>query len=326
MEKVDNALANRDGTCDNQIYHTKYQEIWELRSSIRTRARKIIDFNHSGFFFPEEKQPILQNKNIANLGYEVKKKFLLYSFYKYLNDITDLEIKLINKTCNQIFFDELEIKYNSRIKLNTLTVIVDEYYHVYIAHDIIMQLEQHYPDIKEQNYPVSDAYNALINTKNELEVKYQDMFQVIAISIFETTLVKELTEFFSCINMHPSIRSYVNDHMNDEAKHHNFFFELMSYTWENLADDYKDKIAEKLVDFLIRYFSINSWKEFNYKLLLDVTNNQSLSKEIISELYDNFDVSPEMPIVKNVIKTLTRAGIYNNSSFKAAMNEKNWEV
>jgi len=56
MEKVDNALANREGTCDNQIYHTKYQEIWELRSSIRTRPRKIIDFNHSGFFFPEEKQ------------------------------------------------------------------------------------------------------------------------------------------------------------------------------------------------------------------------------------------------------------------------------
>jgi hypothetical protein len=319
------AILN-DASTNNKLYHNRYQEIWESRSSIRTRPRKVIDFSKNGFFFPAEKQPILYNRNIVNLGVEVKAKVLLYSFYKYLKDITDLEIKLINTTCYQILFDELAVRYTDQIKLNTLTVMVDEYYHVYIAHDIIMQLKQHYPTILRQDYPVSDAYNALVKTKSELEQRYRDMFQVIAVSIFETTLVKELTELFNCNNIHDSIRDYVNDHINDEAKHYNFFFELMCYTWEQLTDDYRDNIAGKLVDFLIIYFSISSWKEFNYKLLLDITKNQKLSQEIINELYDNFDVTPDMPIVKNVIRTLEKAGIYDNNFFQNAIVKRNWSV
>ncbi|NBT86518.1 MAG: hypothetical protein EBT45_08530, partial [Alphaproteobacteria bacterium] len=220
----------------------------------------------------------------------------------------------------------LVVKFPPTLKLNTLLVMVDEYYHVYVANDLKMQLEKHYPELKAQFYPSSDAYTALTEVRNQLEEKYQDVFQLIAVSIFETTLVKELTDLFNAKNIHCSIREYINGHINDEAKHHNFFFDLLCFTWQNLDKDFQDVIGGKLVDFLLRYFGVASWREFNYCLLLKLTNDPILSEEIIKDLFDNFEVTPEIPIVRNVIKTLTKAGISDNEFFKKSLTAIGWEL
>ena len=154
---------------------------------------------------------------------------MLQSFLKYLNDIVNLEIKLINSVCNIILYHELPVSYSKEIKLNTYTVIIDEYYHVYMATDMMFQINQHFLKLKKFTYPVSDAYNAVASIKSLLDQKYHDVFEILSVCIFETTLVRELVEFFNSENVHPSIKYYVNDHMNDESRHYGFFYDLLCY-------------------------------------------------------------------------------------------------
>ena len=327
MKSTDNNLNAHEAlnqALEKKDFSNKYQEKWESRSSIRTRPRKKIDFKFEGFSFPVEKQPLLLNQEILNLGLEIKKTILLHSFYKYLNDIIHLEIKLINSVCYKLMYKDLKVKYSEEIKLNSHTIIIDEFYHVYIAKDMLLQLKQHFCKIKDLNYPISDSYHAIIVIKNKLAEEYHDLFEIIAVCIFETTLVRELVEFFNSKNVHPSIKYYVNDHMNDEARHYGFFYDLLTYTWERLPEDYKENIGKHLGEFIKLYLNINSDKAFNLDLLISILNQREKSIIIIENLYKGFEITPDVPIVKNVLGVFEKSGILKNNYVKEGFRTIGW--
>lgn len=303
-----------------------YQKIWESRSSIRTRPRKFIDFNKEGYFFPQNKQPLFLHQAVLDLNSTIKQEILLHSLYKYLNDIINLEISLINSVCNKIIFNDLPVQYSDEIKLYANTIIIDEYYHVYVARDMLLQLNKHFSHLKKFNYNLSDAYNAVLIIKQKLEIKYHDIFEIIAVCIFETTLIRELVEFFNSDDVHPSIKHYVNDHMNDEVKHYGFFYNLLCYTWSNLSNDYRDNIGKFLPDFIKLYLNITSEKKFNLDLLSYIFNDQNKAEAIIGELYIGFDINPEIPIVKNVLNVIRKSGLLENLYVKESFSNLGWSV
>lgn len=315
MEKIEEAMLIN-----------KYQERWEARSSVRSRPRKFIDFNKSGYFFPQDKQPLLLHPSVQQLGEETKQKILLRSFYKYLNDIINLEINLISSTCNKIIYNELLVKYCEDVKLNACTVLIDEYYHVYVAKDMLLQLTNHFPCLEKFAYPISDASHAVAEIKALLDVKFHDIFEILAVSIFETTLVRELVEFFNSEDVHPSIKYYVNDHMNDESRHYNYFFDLLCYTWSELPASYQFEIGQHMAKFIKRYLHIQSDKEYYHEILLHCFQESNKASSIIEEIYKGFDITPEIPIVKNVIAVMRKSGMLDNDAVRKSFESIGWKL
>lgn len=299
---------------------TVYQQKWDSRSSVRSRPEKYIDFSLEGYFFPSDKQPILLNEEVQALGESIKKEILLQSFFKYLNDIIHLEVKLINNACHLIIYESLPVIYSEDTKLNAYTVLIDEYYHVYVAKNMMMQLDRQFPTRRKLNYPISDSYNAVLQIKNSLPCKYHAIFEILAVCIFETTLVRELVEFFNSPSVHPSIKFYVNDHMNDESRHYGYFYDLLAYTWANLPQDYQECIGEHLASFVKLYLHINSDKQFNLELLNSLFGNEEKAAKLVNQLYHGFEITPELPIVKNVIQVLQKTGILDHVSVKKSFN------
>ncbi len=302
-----------------------YRDKWEARGSIRTRPRKAIDFARDGYFFPKEKQPLLLNEAASKLGQDSKSTLLLHSFFKYLNDIISLEIKFIVSACNNIIYGKLPLSYPDELKLNAYTVIIDEYYHVYIAKDMTLQLKKQFPELQELDYPLSDSYSSILETKARLDEKYHDVFEILAVCIFETTLVRELVEFFNSDNIHPSIKYYINDHMNDESRHYGFFLDLLKYTWENLPEDYRAAIGTHLAFFVKRYLNIESDKAFNTQLLSQFTGEGNAA-ERIGVIYKGFDITPDIPIVKNVLTALRNSGVASHPSVRSSFNTIGWQI
>lgn len=294
------------------ILNNKYQDKWESRSSIRTRPRKFIDFNLEGNFFPENKQVLLLLPEVQVFGEAIAKNILLQSLYKYLNDIINLEIKLINSACNKVIYTKQIVEYSIEDKLNLHSIIIDEYYHVYVAQDMLLQLQNHFKDAPKFDFPLSDSFYAVSAISDRLDPKYRDIFEILAVSIFETTLVRELVEFFDSKDVHPSIKYYVNDHMNDEARHYGFFYDLLCHTWNNLPEDYQQNIGKHMADFVKLYLNIDSEKQFNLQLLEHYLKDQDRASMLISKAYHGFDITPEIPIVKNVLKVLKSSGILDS--------------
>ncbi|NDL01336.1 diiron oxygenase [Photorhabdus bodei] len=305
---------------------SSYTAKWEQRASIRTRPEKYIDFDIPGFFFPEEKQPLLLDESLQHISYEIKNEILIQAFFKYLNDIINLEIKLINSACNKIIYNDLSVKYHEQMKINAYTIVIDEYYHVYIARNMMNQLKAKFPDIKELSYPISDAYVAVSEIMSRLSPRYHDLFEIIAVCIFETTLVKELVEFFNSENVHPSIKYYVNDHMNDESRHYLYFHELLQYTWHHMSDDETYGIGQHIADFVKLYLNIESEKQFNTELLSSITNDRAYSEKSVQRIYQGFEVTPDVPIVKNVLLALKRAGVLEHQAVRRGFENIGWVI
>jgi hypothetical protein len=296
-----------------------YQSKWERRSSIRTSPRKEIDFTKNGYFYPPEKQPLLLLKEVLDLGDVVKEKILIHSFYKYLDGIISLELNTLISACNKIISGCFPFDYPEDFKLNAYTVIIDEYYHVYIARDMILQMHMQIPELDGVKYPKSDAINSVEQIKKRMDIKYHDIFEIIAVCIFETTLVRELVEFFNANDVHDSIKYYVNDHMNDEAKHYGYFYDVLIYTWNNLSAEYRDEIGRYLGDFIHLYLNVNSEKEFNRVLLQSIINDKNKTDILIDKLYGNFSIVADIPIVKNVLDVLNKAHILENPNVKNSL-------
>lgn len=300
----------------NDTESAVYQQRWDSRSSVRSRPEKYIDFSLEGYFFPSDKQPILLNEEVQALGEAVKKEILLQTFFKYLNDIIHLEVKLISTACHLVIYELLPVSYAEETKLNAYTVLIDEYYHVYVAKNMMMQLDKQFPNRKKMSYPISDSYNAVLQIKQILPSKYHAIFEILAVCIFETTLVRELVEFFNSPNVHPSIKFYVNDHMNDESRHYGYFYDLLSATWANLPHDYQECIGGQLAAFVKLYLHINSDKQFNLALAHSLFENEDKAMKIVNQLYHGFEITPELPIVKNVIQVLQKTGVLDHPSVK----------
>ncbi len=310
--------------CDNSpVVDGVYQRRWESRSSVRTSPRKTIDFTRSGFFFPPDKQLVLLLPEIAVLGESVKREILLHSFYKYLNDIIHLEIHLISTVCHNIIYGGLAVTYPESIKIAAYTVMIDEYYHVYVARDMMNQLDSHFTGFKKLLFPASDSYNAVQEVQERLLPEHRDMFSIIAVCLFETTLIGDLIEFFNDKAVHPSIRFYINDHMNDESKHRGFFLELLAYTWKNLPDDYKVAIGKELVFFIKRYLNVESEKQYNQLILEKFLKDSHKIEELLSKLYENFTIVADIPIVKNILTVLKRTKIMDCGFVKDRFAEHN---
>ena len=285
-----------------------YQEKWESRSSIRTRPRKTIDFCQEGYFFPPDKQTLLILPEVVWLGEEIKKQLLLLTLQQYLKSIMHVEVDWIFSACNKIIFNKL-VNYSQEMRHNAYTVILDEYYHVYMANDLMIQLRQAFIDLPQIDVVFSDAGSAIKTIKNNLDQKYHDIFEIIAICIFETTLVRELVTQFEGEDIHPILKSYARDHMSDEARHYGFFFDVLCFTWENLSEESQIEIGFHLADFVLLYLNIKGEKAFNLQLLTWLLGDKKTAEIKINLLYDGFKISPEIPMVKNVLSVLKRAGI-----------------
>ncbi|MDQ1015673.1 diiron oxygenase [Streptomyces afghaniensis] len=304
----------------------QYAERWEARSSVRTRPRKTIDFTQSGFFFPEDKQPLLLAKEVRDLGQSAKDDILVQSFYKYLHDIVNLEIKEIVSACSKILDGALPVAFTEETRLNTYSIMIDEYYHVYIAQDMILQLRQRYPHLSDIDYALPDSRRAVGEIRDKLDPRYHDVFEVLANCCFETTLVRELVEFFNSPGVHPSIRYYVNDHMNDESRHYAFFFDLMTHLWREIPEDYREAIGTHLAEFVTLYLSVESEKQFNIELLGTLIGDREQARASVESLYAGFEITPDVPIVKNVLRALGNAQMLAHPAVRDSFARIGWSV
>ena len=104
----------------DSVLMREYQHKWETRSSVRARPRKTIDFSNDGDFFPRTKQALFLLPEIHSLSEKQKKEILLLSFYKYLKDITQLEVHWIHKACHSLMYKNIIVNYSDDIKRKAL--------------------------------------------------------------------------------------------------------------------------------------------------------------------------------------------------------------
>lgn len=190
METIEELLST------NEVYKHSRQDIWEKRSSIRTRPRRFVSeddlANEEIYFFPISRQPICVHPIILKLGEGVRKYILTQSVYKFMMDVAVLETEVVNAGALLVANNKLNFSFPHNICHDALSVIIDEAYHAYVAIDFMKQVES-LTDIESLPIPKETAViQAIHSIQKTINPEYSDLFFLIAVCIGEHVLTKDL--------------------------------------------------------------------------------------------------------------------------------------
>ena len=88
--------------------------------------------------------------------------------------------------------------------------------------------------------------------------------------------------------------------------------------------EYKDAIGSCIGDFIKLYLSVLSEQEFNKSLLASIIQDVEKSNILVDGLYSGFDIVSDIPIVKNVISVIAKAGLLENNNVKSGLLTNNF--
>lgn len=93
-------------------------------------------------FFPLERLPLCLHPQVAALGEQALRYIQVQTLYQYLHGIANIELDIINDSSYKLYKNAVGVDFPLEMRLDALTVVVDESYHALVALDLINQVEQ----------------------------------------------------------------------------------------------------------------------------------------------------------------------------------------
>ena len=307
--------------CQKQKYGIV--QIQTFYSCVRSKPRITLDPTQSGYFYPRTHQPISIHPLVEALGRNAVENLLIQSLYRYANDIAIIETRIVNHTILQVISNQLPIKFNEHQILSLYTIMTDEAYHAYVAYDAMLQIQK-FTNIKPLSMPNTiEIEIAINNVKNILPKQDHLVFELIAVCIAENTLTKEIITMIDKDETHPFFQTLIKDHLSDERRHSGIFYDILSYTWENISNNSRKNINQVLPKFIQDYLGLSLRVKFDKEILRYIGLNSKQSELVINDTYNNFKVSKNHPLLKNIISIIQKSGMLNGEYSKPFVKE-NW--
>ena len=292
------------------------QTIWEKKSSLRTRPRRLLELaDQSPYFFPMSKQPLCFHPLITDLGDEAVQYILIQSAYKFMGDIALIETDVVNTSASKITNDKLSISFPMPIRHDVLTVIMDEAYHAYVAIDFMQQVEQATHVVPLEVICETGLSHAMKEIGKALPLEQRGFFDVMAVCIGENSITKELVNVTRDANVNKFFNEVNEDHALDEGRHCGIFASVLTYLWEHITHDDRDIMSSVIPPFIYEYLKPDFQRDYNRKILTELG---LAAADIDQIIYDtHIDYTPENfrlvnPIVENINKLFKRTGVFSH--------------
>lgn len=305
---------------------SKYLETWERRATVRSLPRLIYECDQRGYFFPRSHQPLLSHPLIMQLSEEDKHFLMTQSFYKYCNDISVIETRVVNNTSTLIASDLLPVTFSDDMRMAALTIVVDEAYHAYAAYDALRQIQSDTKILPLELPKTIEIQKSLNLVKSKLDEKYHTSMDLIAVCLAENTLTKEIIDMSDEEETHPFFQKLVSTHLKDEGRHSGFFFRVLKFYWDSVDDDYKSELSKVIPEFIINYLGVEVQKEYDAQILTYLGFDKNDIDLIFNDIYGGFVVGPEHPMVKNILLLLKRAGVLSYPGLVDTFISSGWNI
>lgn len=296
--------------------------VWDRKSSIRSRPRRILTPNQKDdYFFPLTRQPLAVHPMIQALGSEAIHFVLTQTVYKFMYDIAILETELVNHGALIVANDQLNLGFPLPLRQDALSIIIDEAYHAYVALDYLNQVEA-ITDIKRLDPPAQTTVLCAVETvKNKLPKELHLLFELISVCIAEHVLTKDLISIGKDKNVGDFFQLIMADHVLDEGRHATIFAYIFEWVWAKLTLEQRDTLGVLLPEFLKEYLKQDLQKEYDEKILHALGLPLSDVQTIINDSYINtchVGLNNNNPVVINLITLLQRLNILEHAATKEA--------
>ena len=296
--------------------YSNTQSKWETYSALRTRPRRFVKdyLVKEEDLFPTSKQPILIHPLLSDITFQQREYILIQTLYRYMNDIAHVELNIINDVSNKVIQDAYYLKFPKEMKHDILSVIIDEGYHAYVAHDFMQQVNE-ITGISPLALPEStELLYAIKESKKLLNKEYHDSFDIMAVCVSEYALTTDIYNVAKEKKVSKAFTYIMKDHALDEGRHAKIFQSLLELFWKNLDETSKKVILNIIPNFLNFYLTTHIQKKHTTQILKELNFNDSDIQTIIEDTFIAYTVSDlkHNSVIKAVIELFKKVGMYED--------------
>ena len=293
---------------------------WDKSASVRSRPRRFIgEDNTAGYYYPMARQPLSIHPLVQEKGGEAVKFILIQTAYKFMRDIAFVETEVINRVAQKIYGNHFSFEFPFELRVDLLSIIIDEAYHAYVALDFMQQLEKKTTIKPLEKENVTELSLAVDKFMPSLPEDLREVFELIAICIGENTLTKELFSMAADSSINQIFHQVMADHMVDEGRHSGIFSLILRELWAALNSRAKNSIGDILPHFLVEYLKPDLDISYNRKILDALSFSVENIELILSETHPPIPIhnlKHVNPVMKNILFILDRSGILEHGPTK----------
>lgn len=286
---------------------------WEKFSSIRSRPRRIVNKEEmEGYIYPPIKQPILIHPMLQSITEKEKKFILTQSFYKYFNDIANIEKDIINLASYKINTNKYDINFSFPERLDALSVIIDESYHAYVALDFMQQVID-FTGIVPLPLPQETELSIAIRSLSEDLTKDQkESFELMSVCVAEHALTNDLIATGKGKDVCKLFYYVMHDHVLDEHRHSKFSEHILKKYWQRVRVENKNIFRPKLLKLINLYLAPFIQMQFDKSILLTIGFSNIEADKVVNDTHCSWSedsINEQNIVAKQMLDLLQRTEI-----------------
>ncbi|RJK65231.1 hypothetical protein CMV60_15230 [Serratia marcescens] len=157
---------------------------------------------------------------------------------------------IINDSSYKLYKNAVGVDFPLEMRLDALTVVVDESYHALVALDLINQVEQ-MTSIAPLPMPKdTEASYALAQSLAMGDERLRELLRLVCVSLSEQALTTDLIDVINNEDIFPTFYLVMKDHVADEGRHARFSQQVLSHIWRHSDAATKQALQQPILAFL----------------------------------------------------------------------------
>lgn len=235
------------------VYETKFK-LWESRSAVRSKPRRLLqDEREAGkVFFPPELVPIATHPLVAARGRQATDDVLLQRLHVYLDFTAELEQMAINPVTQLISRRKVGFDLPEAMVVDAYKICTDEAWHAQFSDDLQRQLV----DVtgKQATVPREPQFFRRLREIEDAAPREMRSLPAIFFTIVSETLISAiLSDIPHDDRVVTAVRELVDDHAEDEGRHHAFFSRFFECIWPQLTARQRRLIGPLLPQLVLAF-------------------------------------------------------------------------
>ncbi|MER7577573.1 diiron oxygenase [Streptomyces sp. NPDC126514] len=203
-------------------------------------------------FFPAPLVPLAGHPLVQGLPPEAYEQVFIQHLYRYLDFTAKLEYAVVNRTALGIARGSVAIGLPREMRLDALKIYCDEAYHTLMSVDLLQQIEVR-TGVPARLPEEPFFLKRLAGLLEEAGPDMAPLVELLFVIVSETLISGNLAAIPGHDDLLPAVRDTIQDHANDEGRHHTYFAIFLRHLWGQL-DAHTRRQAALYVPRLIHAF------------------------------------------------------------------------
>lgn len=276
-------------------YRTKFKR-WESRAAVRAKPRRVLDEEREDgkLFFPPELVPVALHPLVAERGAAVVDAVLLQRLHVYLDFTAELEQMSINPVTQRISRRKVGFSVPEPMIEDAYKICTDEAWHAQFSDDLQRQLVAATgisPTIPDE----PQFFRRLREMEAEAPAEIAGLPAIFFAIVSETLISAILSDIPRDERVVTAVRELVDDHAEDEGRHHAFFAKFFDCIWPQLSPRQRRLIGPFLPRLVLAFL------EPDYAALASILSRSGLGDEEVRRVIE--EAHPHDEVVADIRRT-----------------------